>query len=118
MEATLSESPPKQSYRKHVVSDSIKWPAGVSSLRVALKQNSGEVRGAGLKSPKLSSEAKNVGAPAKVPARKVQTSKGSQMLPIAKTRKSRGSLKLPIEVSSASDLELLRELKPIVLHQR
>lgn len=119
MEASLSDSLSKQSYRKHIVHDSNNWPAGVTSLRAALKQNSEKVKGAELKSLQRSSNIKKVGAPPKVPLRKIQISKGGpQILPVEKTRKSRGSLKLPIEVTTASDLELLREFKPIVQHQR
>lgn len=119
MEAPLSDSLSKQSYRKHIVRDPNNWPAGVTSLRAALEQNSEKVKGTDLKSRQHSSNIKKAGAPPKLPLRKIQTTKGSpQILPLEKTRNSRGSLKLPIEVTTASDLELLREFKPIVQHHR
>lgn len=116
METRLNGSLSKQSYREHIVHDSNNWPAGITSLRAALEQNSERAKGADLKSLQLSSNIKNTSP--KLPLRKIQKSKGSQILPLTKPRKSRGSLKSPIEVTSASDLELLREFKPIVHYQR
>ena len=120
MEAQLSESPSKESYRKCLVRKSTGWQPDVMSLREALGQKSGTVKDADIESLQPS-PSENIIKPLASPKyhlRRLETSKGSPMLAPEKTRKSLGSLRLPIAVATASDLELLREFKPVAQHKR
>lgn len=111
--------------RWFVAKESKRYPEGIQSLRAALMKGqldkakarsslrSEKDQRAALKDQRLdkarsriasrSGNAQKPGAPPEAPLRK--------------PRKSRGSMTSPIEMSTASDLELMRKFKPIVQHQ-
>lgn len=94
------------------------------SLRTALGQNSGKMKGRS-KPPvegfgslqSLSSETVPKTKSPKSPYDKAKQPNASPKLPIQKTKKSNTSPKLPIEKATASDLEILRKVNPIAQYQ-
>ena len=90
---------------KYLSSDSSGFVPVFQSLRDALTQESGKVKGTDLESVQLS------------PSGKIENASVLPKAPKGKVRKVRAAPKSFIETANASDLEILRKFKPGVQHQ-
>lgn len=104
---------------KYRSSDSSGFVPAFQSLRDALTQESGRVKGTDLESLQLSPSEKmeNAIVPPKAPKGRVRTARAPPKAPKGKVRKVRAAPKSFIETANASDLEILRKFKPCVQHQ-
>lgn len=104
---------------KYRSSDSSGSVPAFQSLRDALTQESGRVKGTDLESLQLSRSEKmeNAIVPPKASKGRVRTARAPPKAPKGKVRKVRAAPKSFIETANASDLEILRKFKPCVQHQ-
>ena len=109
----------RQKTLKHRSSDSRGFVPAFQSLRDALTQESGRVKGTDLESLQLSPSEKmeNAIVPPKAPKGRVRTARALPKALKGKVRKVRAAPKSFIETANASDLEILRKFKPCVQHQ-
>ena len=104
---------------KHLSSDSSGSVPVFQSLRDALTQESGRVKGTDPESLQLSpsGQIENASVLPKAPKGRVRTARAPPKAPKGKVRKVRAAPKSFIETANASDLEILRKFKPGVQHQ-